>query len=384
MEVEAEADQEEEAFREELQLEEEVSNAEEALAEEAVVHSLALSALSSWLSLVKPSLGPPIVDLMETFRVKPGRGVLNHYSLDTPVNIVLKELREKSTKLPSIKLIDNSQSKRIYIQVGPVFLIFDAYSQRLKVIELDLVPDESNRYKIELEGIVYMDFQELCANLNGPCKSVQLSDYCHLYSYSGLSLVVNSGVPTKLLIHLGDSLPKTWSASGDHFSADVVVELDNKRISVIKGGASHTLEFGQFPEDFYDSLGAPEQVKYICHGIVYSYFHLGIDVIFAAETHGMERITLHTNFPDHLLFKEYNRCLFEIRTEGSTHSLNPLSTWEAVQEFMSSSARTEESKPILKQWKFGVAATTVHVYNGVAFEVLNSGRIGSVSFCPSW
>mmetsp|Transcript_10639 Transcript_10639/g.20573 ORF Transcript_10639/g.20573 Transcript_10639/m.20573 type:complete len:319 (-) Transcript_10639:2917-3873(-) len=318
---------------------------------------------------------------METLRVLPGRGINDYYFLDSLVNSVLDKLRKKSTQLPCIRLVDDTKSNRIYIQVGCVSLIFDSYTQRLKVIELDLLPDKASRYKIEYEGNVYADFDELCSSLHGTFKEIQPTENCRIYTYDGLSVVVNDRTPTKLLIHLGDSLAKVWTASGEHFTSAVKIDLSSTRIQLVKDRTSHTITFGIYPEELYERLGPPSQVKHIGRAYVYSYFELGIDAVFSAETHGLERLTLHTNFPDHLLFKEYNRCLFEIRAEGTSGSVNPLSTWEAVQEFMAS--RRVEPKVMAKHWNFGVSATSVQVYSGVSFEVLKSGRIGSVSFCPS-
>jgi hypothetical protein len=133
---------------------------------------------------------------METLRIKAGRGLLGQYSLDSLVNDVLRDLQGDSTQLPCIKLVDDTKSKRIYIQVASVCLIFDSFSQRLKVIELDLNP--VTRYKAEYEGNGYADYEELCSSLHGTCKQVELTETCQVYTYDGLSVVVNAGKLTKL------------------------------------------------------------------------------------------------------------------------------------------------------------------------------------------
>jgi hypothetical protein len=102
----------------------------------------------------------------------------------------------------------------------------------------------------------------------------------------------------------------------------VVVDLSNQ-VRIYRGGDFDVLQFGMCPEEVNEVVGPAAQVKYLERAYVYTYFSLGMDLMFSTASHGLVRLTLHTNFPEHVLFKEYNRCFFEIRAEGTSNTLNP-------------------------------------------------------------
>jgi len=120
----------------------------------------------------------------------------------------------------------------------------------------------------------------------------------------------------------------------------------------------------------------------------YNYFHLGFDIMFNGQTHMVQKIILHTNFPGSKDFNIYVKCNFKIQVEQFGKSASVLkhkhevitadTKYSQVQEYL----KDEQcSKPLVNDATsasnpFG--GTRFYAYANCIFEVMRNEHINSV------
>ncbi|KAI8824521.1 uncharacterized protein EV422DRAFT_323618 [Fimicolochytrium jonesii] len=113
----------------------------------------------------------------------------------------------------------------------------------------------------------------------------------------------------------------------------------------------------------------------------WSYFSVGVDILFSAATHCVKKIVLHTNPVGSWDFTQYRKCRFQIKpTEGRTQPITSESMWPDIQRALHP---TPAPRPVVHnkgghQNPFG--ATCFYGYYGVVFEVVNkTGQLASLT-----
>ncbi|KAL7978703.1 hypothetical protein Chor_013192 [Crotalus horridus] len=271
-------------------------------------------------------------------------------------------------------------------------LLFDAFNQRLKVIEVyDLtkvklkycgVHFNSQAIPPTIEQIdqsfgathpgVYNSAEQLFhLNFRGLSFSFQLDSWTETPKYEpnfahGLaSLQIPHGATVKrMYIYSGNSLQDTkapmmpLSCCGPGVLADAKIRVSERCVY-----------FGDSCQDVLSTLGSPHKVFYKsedkmkihspsphkqvpskCNDFFFNYFTLGVDILFDANTHRVKKFVLHTNYPGHYNFNIYHRCEFKIplvikrgkkeeslpkeSTESQTETCTTYSKWDNIQELL--------------------------------------------------
>lgn len=102
------------------------------------------------------------------------------------------------------------------------------------------------------------------------------------------------------------------------------------------------ITIGMFPENLIKIMGPPDKVFYksigtdsLSNDYFYNYFGEGIDVMFDGDVNKVKKVIFHTNNPAHILFNEYSRANFQVKSSPEAEShIDALTTWEDVQIFM--------------------------------------------------
>ncbi|XP_031471350.1 UPF0183 protein C16orf70 homolog isoform X3 [Phasianus colchicus] len=311
-------------------------------------------------------------------------------------------------------------------------LLFDAFNQRLKVIEVyDLtkvklkycgVHFNSQAIAPTIEQIdqsfgathpgVYNSAEQLFhLNFRGLSFSFQLDSWTETPKYEpnfahGLaSLQIPHGATVKrMYIYNGNSLQDTKAPLmplscflGNVYAENVDVLRDGTgpsglRLRLLTAGCGpgvladakmrvfeRCVYFGDSCQDVLSTLGSPHKVFYKSEDK---------DILFDANTHKVKKFVLHTNYPGHYNFNIYHRCEFKIplvikrdSADSQTETCTTYSKWDSIQDLLGHpvekpvvlhrSSSPNNTNPFGSTFCFGLQR--------MIFEVMQNNHIASVT-----
>lgn len=116
----------------------------------------------------------------------------------------------------------------------------------------------------------------------------------------------------------------------------------------------------------------------------FTYFAIGIDILFSVETHKIIKFILHTNFPNSPHFNLYNKCQYKIRSElesndvfgqGEDFYVTPNMKWEKIQKIYGKC----QHQPLVSNMTNANFQTNLYSYNNLIFEVMTNEYVSSVT-----
>uniref|UniRef100_A0A2K6RHI5 CP070 protein n=1 Tax=Rhinopithecus roxellana TaxID=61622 RepID=A0A2K6RHI5_RHIRO len=307
-------------------------------------------------------------------------------------------------------------------------LLFDAFNQRLKVIEVyDLtkvklkycgVHFNSQAIAPTIEQIdqsfgathpgVYNSAEQLFhLNFRGLSFSFQLDSWTEAPKYEpnfahGLaSLQIPHGATVKrMYIYSGNSLQDTKAPImplscflGNVYAESVDVLRDGTgpaglRLRLLAAGCGPGLLADAKMRVFERSVYFGDSFPSKCNDYFFNYFTLGVDILFDANTHKVKKFVLHTNYPGHYNFNIYHRCEFKIplaikkeNADGQTETCTTYSKWDNIQELLGHpvekpvvlhrSSSPNNTNPFGSTFCFGLQR--------MIFEVMQNNHIASVT-----
>jgi len=117
----------------------------------------------------------------------------------------------------------------------------------------------------------------------------------------------------------------------------------------------------------------------------FTYFSLGIDVLFSAETHTVIKFILHTNFPNCPHFKLYSKCQYRIKSEVETDVfgndsdqmyVTPNMKWDKIQSIY---GKCEHQPLVSSSSNRPSYQTNLFPYKNLIFEVMENEYVSSVT-----
>lgn len=326
---------------------------------------------------------------MDSFNIQPGRGLGGLFYLDMPINRVINKLQSFSSRVPEVRLITQTSSHSIILSVPDyrLTLIFHELYQTLDTIEIDCRPGRGHEIPILYMNQMLRDYSELPNLIESSYIPERIEGNSTLEHYKGITLITQENTLLKILIHKGNTIPNNGGRSTE---VDLFLIYLGNKIEFKKAvGHVYKIEWNCFPEAIIEILGAPDKVYYKarnktgCSDYFYNYFDLGVDLLFDGNSHTLKKIVMHTNQPENMLFNEYVRSHFSIfSSTGEGDSINPLTNYSKVQEFMQASGQIAPLEVSLRRYANGFKPTQYCSYRGVTFEVLQSGLLASVILTP--
>uniref|UniRef100_A0A096NJA7 Phagophore assembly factor 1 n=1 Tax=Papio anubis TaxID=9555 RepID=A0A096NJA7_PAPAN len=366
---------------------------------------------------------------MLDLEVVPERSLGNEqweFTLGMPLAQAVAILQKHCRIIKNVQVLYSEQSPLSHdlilnLTQDGIKLLFDAFNQRLKVIEVyDLtkvklkycgVHFNSQAIAPTIEQIdqsfgathpgVYNSAEQLFhLNFRGLSFSFQLDSWTEAPKYEpnfahGLaSLQIPHGATVKrMYIYSGNSLQDTC---GPGLLADAKMRVFERSVY-----------FGDSCQDVLSMLGSPHKVFYKsedkmkihspsphkqvpskCNDYFFNYFTLGVDILFDANTHKVKKFVLHTNYPGHYNFNIYHRCEFKIplaikkeNADGQTETCTTYSKWDNIQELLGHpvekpvvlhrSSSPNNTNPFGSTFCFGLQR--------MIFEVMQNNHIASVT-----
>jgi hypothetical protein len=311
---------------------------------------------------------------MDYLHIIPSKGLNGCFYLDMPLFKALKKLRSFSSKLPSIRLIEESPTKRLIIDIpdSRLRLIFDDLYQHLLLIEIDCLPHSTPFLPIMFQSQLHTDYSAILLHISAcPYKQLQLSPTDTIEQYSGISALMTENQLAKLFVHKGTVMP--LNTVREEVRVYEVRVLD-KVVIRHATGKTEELRWGMFPETVVEVMGPPENVRYNKkEEFCYVYVAEGIEFWFDSEKPGVKKMVLHTNMMEDIMFNEFQRCNYVIYSEKG--EINPLTKFEEIREMI-------EEKPVdigIKRLSFGFKPSQYFKYPGIIFEVLSTDYISSIT-----
>lgn len=167
---------------------------------------------------------------MDSLHVIPGKGLSGQLFLGMSLTKAIHKFKNLSTKIPEVQVVEEIETKRIYLVVPEcrLKLIFDNLYQKLIIIEIDCIETETPFIPIIYQSQVYTDYQEIVTMLDESYKSVILNENVCLESYQGISVVKDSNLITKILVHKGQALPDSNQSQILPKNNQFLIDVNNK------------------------------------------------------------------------------------------------------------------------------------------------------------
>ncbi|EHB08062.1 hypothetical protein GW7_04038 [Heterocephalus glaber] len=257
------------------------------------------------------------------------------------------------------RIIKNVQV--LYSEQDGIKLLFDAFNQRLKVIEVyDLT-----KVKLKYCGVHFTLRPTPLSRLTSLLAQLILETN---FAHGLASLQITHGATAKrMYIYSGNSLQDTKAPTMplSYFLGNVYTES----VDVLRGGTGPS--------------ASSIQVDYF-----FNYFTLGVDILFDANTHKVKKFVLHTNYPGHYNFNIYHCCEFKIplaikkeNEDGQTETSTTYSKWDNIHELLGHpvekpvilhrSSSPNNTKPFGSTFCFGLQR--------MIFEIMQNNHIASVT-----
>ncbi|XP_011852131.1 PREDICTED: UPF0183 protein C16orf70 homolog [Mandrillus leucophaeus] len=358
---------------------------------------------------------------MLDLEVVPERSLGNEqweFTLGMPLAQAVAILQKHCRIIKNVQVLYSEQSPLSHdlilnLTQDGIKLLFDAFNQRLKVIEVyDLT-------KVKLKYCALSKTLDLCLQPN--------------FAHGLASLQIPHGATVKrMYIYSGNSLQDTKAPImplscflGNVYAESVDVLRDGTgpaglRLRLLAAGCGpglladakmrvfeRSVYFGDSCQDVLSMLGSPHKVFYKsedkmkihspsphkqvpskCNDYFFNYFTLGVDILFDANTHKVKKFVLHTNYPGHYNFNIYHRCEFKIplaikkeNADGQTETCTTYSKWDNIQELLGHpvekpvvlhrSSSPNNTNPFGSTFCFGLQR--------MIFEVMQNNHIASVT-----
>ncbi|CAG9312861.1 unnamed protein product [Blepharisma stoltei] len=317
---------------------------------------------------------------MDSLHVIPGKGLGGQFTLGMSITKAINKFKNLSTKIPEVQVVEEIETKRIYLIVPDcrIKLVFDELYQKLIIIEINCTECEAPNILIVFKSQMYSNYQEILNDLEDSFMPNYLDENIILETYHGMSIIRDQGKLSKILIHKGNKLPEIQGIQMPKIN-EYLVYLNEKIIVKTPNGKSIELAWGSFPETVIEILGPPDELFYKqsqnvqSNDYFYNYFSEGFDLMFDGNSNQLKKAILYTNMPDYYLFNEYDRCNFKLFV--NEHLVNPLTKWDEIIEIFEGHPKDEGNR----RYPYGFEPTRYFSFKGVLFEVSNSGYIGSIT-----
>lgn len=311
---------------------------------------------------------------MECLHIIPSKGLSGFFYLDTSLCKTIKKLRTFSSKLPNIEIIEETQTKRLIIDIkeARLKLVFDELHQVLIIIEIDLRDNEKPKIPIMFQLNLYTEYSDLATCIEFPGDVIELNESHQIHQFQGFSVLTSSSGLEKIFIHKKSELPiRECLIKTRLYEINQCKTVSIKHIT----GKSEDIPWNLFPEAAVDLLGTPDSVKALpdTMDFFYVYKSEGIDLLFEGEKNVLKEIVMHSNMIESIEFNEYDRCHYLVYLDGFT--ITPLSKFGDFKEYLSEPVQ----EVYQKRHSHGYKPTTFYKSDMLVFEVLSTGYISSLS-----
>eukprot|EP00742_Colponemidia_sp_Colp-10_P002943 GILJ01003140.1.p1 GENE.GILJ01003140.1~~GILJ01003140.1.p1 ORF type:complete len:454 (+),score=54.12 GILJ01003140.1:99-1460(+) len=311
--------------------------------------------------------------------VTPGRG-LGAFELGSTISDAIQQLQRGPYASHNVELLYSDQqplSRDIVLRVKALGLQlrFDAQSQRLRLIDVF----DFHAISLAYCGSCFNDPASIPARFNllyalfGPTFPGEYNATTQAYclNYPGISFLFplppqyqqlytdgkelpvqfpDGTTPTAIRMFIYGGLnvraPSLPPIPSNSFYYEPVHAFPSRGLMFAQ--RNRHLRFSSSVQHVCSELGAPSKIcqkeldkmrihhqegRSGCPDFFYNYFRMGIDILFDGEKHTAKKFVLHTNYPGHVRFNQYQKCNFFIHV---SHIQNTTAT-----------TRSESSSPML-------------------------------------
>ncbi|XP_030366768.1 UPF0183 protein C16orf70 homolog isoform X5 [Strigops habroptila] len=303
---------------------------------------------------------------MLDLEVVPERSLGNEqweFTLGMPLAQAVAILQKHCRIIKNIQVLYSEQSPLSHdlilnLTQDGIKLLFDAFNQRLKVIEVyDLT-----KVKLKYCG-VHFNSQAIAPTI----EQIDQSFGATHPGGCGPSVLADAKMRVfERCVYFGDSCQ------------DVLSTL----------GSPHKVFYKSEDKMKIHSPSPHKQVPSKCNDYFFNYCTLGVDILFDANTHKVKKFVLHTNYPGHYNFNIYHRCEFKIPlvikqdgADSQTETCTTYSKWDSIQDLLGHpvekpvvlhrSSSPNNTNPFGSTFCFGLQR--------MIFEVMQNNHIASVT-----
>ncbi|EFC43326.1 predicted protein [Naegleria gruberi] len=366
---------------------------------------------------------------MLTLPVEPGYS-MGSFRIGMPISEAIQHLKHLDDKPNAVEILYNEKDPLnndtiVKIVEEDIVLYFESKTQRLKLIQINNVKKVKLSYGASIFSGPNVDASFVnIYNVFGPTYPGEFDTKSNTYklTYPGLTFVFpippmfshlysdgkelpiefpNNTTPIATTIYLfhGHDLakpklpPVKSESTPDSYYEPIIVNLGR---GIELSYSKKKIKFGYSTQDVLMILGAPDKIYYkrndklrihaigagqsqtVGNDYFYNYFSMGFDIMFGGNTHTVQKIMLHTNFPGSVDFNTYSKCnfsipvsQFEFQEKRENQFIGPDEKFSNVQKILDG---TPCSKPIVHDHTkannpFG--GTKFFAFRNCIFEVIS-------------